>query len=162
MWIINVESTHEIDYITVTQITVCVCPDNTLHWETKEVVLCNVLFLCIDGDSNDKLTAMWSRSVARSQRWTTVSKGTGWLCAPDFNSTGNNQLWKKACFGIPTRVHLHLPGLTLNQYITWLAGGGTVKIWCTKRSGPFWYAMFCCDSANPLFTVFCCNHWTKC
>ena len=50
-----------------------------------------------------------------------VSKRTGLLSAPDVNSTGNNQRWRKACCGIPTRVHPHLPGLTLTQYTTWLA-----------------------------------------
>ena len=50
-----------------------------------------------------------------------VSKGTGSLSAPNFNSTDNDQPWKKACCEIPTRVHPHLPGLTLNQYTTWLA-----------------------------------------
>ena len=54
-------------------------------------------------------------------QWTTVSKRTGSLSAPGVNSTGNNQPWKKTCCGIPTRVHPHLPGLTLNQYTTWLA-----------------------------------------
>ena len=61
-----------------------------------------------------KPTAMRSRLMARSQFWTTVSKRTGSLSAPDVNSTGNNQPWKKACCGIPTLVHPHLPGLTLN------------------------------------------------
>ena len=36
-----------------------------------------------DGDSNDKPTAMRSRSMARSQCWTIVSKRTGSLSAPD-------------------------------------------------------------------------------
>ena len=44
-----------------------------------------------DGDSNDKPTAMRSRSMARSQCWTIVSERTGLLSAPDVNSTGNNQ-----------------------------------------------------------------------
>ena len=43
------------------------------------------------GDSNDKLTAMRPQLMARSQCWTTVSKRTGSLSAPDVNSTGNNQ-----------------------------------------------------------------------
>ena len=46
---------------------------------------------------------------------------TGSLSAPDVNSADDNQPWKKACCGIPTRVHPHLPGLTLNQYTTWSA-----------------------------------------
>ena len=72
---------------------------------------------------NDKLTAMHSQSTARSQRWTTVLTRTGSISAPDVNSTctGNNQPWQKAYCGIPTRIHPHLPGLTLNQYTTWLA-----------------------------------------
>ena len=112
----------------------------------------------MNGDSNDKPTAMQSWSVARSQCWTTVSIGTGSLSAPDVNSADKNQPWKKSCCGIPTRVHRHLPGVTLNQYTTWLAalegedrpGSGShsrlftglivvihVNIWCTKRSGPY-------------------------
>ena len=47
--------------------------------------------------------------------------GTGLLSAPDVNSANNYQPGKKACCGIPTRVHPHLPGLTINQYTTWLA-----------------------------------------
>ena len=43
------------------------------------------------GDSNDKPTAMRSRSMARSQCWATVSKRTGSLNAPDVNSTNDNQ-----------------------------------------------------------------------
>ena len=43
------------------------------------------------GDSNHKPTAMQSRSMARSQCWTTLSKRTGSLSAPDVNSIGNNQ-----------------------------------------------------------------------
>ena len=50
-----------------------------------------LLFLRNNGDSNDKPTAMQSRSVTRNQCCTTLSKGTGSLSAPDFNSTGNNQ-----------------------------------------------------------------------
>ena len=50
-----------------------------------------------------------------------VLKGTGSLSALDFNSTGNSQPWKKACCGIMTQVHPHLPGPTLNQYTIWLA-----------------------------------------
>ena len=48
---------------------------------------------CMDGDSNDKPTAIQSRSVARSQCWTTLSIRTGSLnaSAPDVNSTDNNQ-----------------------------------------------------------------------
>ena len=45
---------------------------------------------------------------------------TGWLSAPDVNSTDNNQPWKDACCGILTWVHPHLPGLKLNQYTSWL------------------------------------------
>ena len=62
-------------------------------------------FLHIDGDSNNKTTGVRSRLVARSQHWTTVSKGTRSLSASDFNSTDNNQPWKMACCGILTQVH---------------------------------------------------------
>ena len=73
------------------------------------------------GDSNDKPTAKRSLSMASSQCWTIVSKRTGSLNAPDVNSIGNNQPWKKACCGIPTRAHLHFPELSLTLYTTWLA-----------------------------------------
>ena len=59
--------------------------------------------------------AMRSRSMARSQCWTTVLIRTGSLSAPDVNSTGNSQPTEKACCGIPTRVHPHLSGLTLKR-----------------------------------------------
>ena len=75
----------------------------------------------MDGDSNDKPTAMQSRSVARSHHWTTVSIGTGSLSVPNVNSTNDNQPRKRACCGTTTRVHPHLPRLMLNQYTTWLA-----------------------------------------
>ena len=69
------------------------------------------------GDSNDKPKAMRSRSVARSQCWTTESIRTRSLSAPDVNSTGNILPWKKACCGIPTWVHPHLSGL--RQRLHW-------------------------------------------
>ena len=43
------------------------------------------------GDSNHKPIAMQSWLMTRSQCWTTVSIRTGFLSAPDVNSTGNNQ-----------------------------------------------------------------------
>ena len=43
------------------------------------------------GDSNDKTTAMQSRSMARSQCWPAVLIKTGSLSAPDVNSTDDNQ-----------------------------------------------------------------------
>ena len=48
-------------------------------------------FVKTGGDSNDKPLAMQSRSMARSQFWTAISKRTGSLSAPDVNSKGNNQ-----------------------------------------------------------------------
>ena len=50
-----------------------------------------LLFLRMDGESNDKPMAMQSWSVARSQHWTTLLIRTGSLSALDVNSTGNNQ-----------------------------------------------------------------------
>ena len=53
--------------------------------------------------------------------WTTVSYRTRSLSAADANSNGNNQPWRKAYCGIPTQVHPHLSGHTLNQNTTWAA-----------------------------------------
>ena len=47
----------------------------------------------MDGDLNDKPTAMRSRSMARSQSWTTVYKGPDRLLRMMF-TTDNNQPWK--------------------------------------------------------------------
>ena len=82
-------------------------------------IIPDIKFLWTRGDSSDKLTAMRSQSIARSQCWTTVSKRTRSLSAPNVNSTSNNQLWKKAGCGIPTRVHPHLPGA--NKVVYWLS-----------------------------------------
>ena len=40
---------------------------------------------------------------------------------------------EKACCGIPTWAHPHLPGLTLNQYTTWLAA--QVVYWLSISPG---------------------------
>ena len=73
-------------------------------------------------DSNDKLMVVQSQSMDRSHFQRTATKRTGSLSAPDVNSMHWQQsTLKKACCGIPTRVHPHLPGFTLTQYTTWLA-----------------------------------------
>ena len=61
--------------------------------ESPQIVIDNQFLQIIQtgGDSNNRPTAMCSRSMARSQCWTTVSKRTGSFSAPDVNSTGNNQ-----------------------------------------------------------------------
>ena len=112
-----------------------------LKWSWGVLVL---LIVRTGVDSNDKPTAMRSRSMARSQYWTKVLIRTGSLSTPDVKSTSNNQPWKKACCWIPIRVHPHLPGLTLYQYgvpqqafFSGLIVTCTVNIWCTKRSGPY-------------------------
>ena len=88
--------------------------------ESPEIKIDNQLYKRVETQTTNQ-RQMQSRSMARSQCWATESKRTGSLSAPDVNSTGNNQPRKKAYCGIPTRVHPHLPGLTLNQYTTWLA-----------------------------------------
>ena len=107
-------------------VTIRATPTQLLHEQRQQVIQTG-------GDSSDKPTAMHSRSMAGSQCWTTDSKRTGSLSAPDVNSTGNDQPWKKACCGIPTRVHPHLPGLVLTQYATWLAAQKAMPVEQEKR-----------------------------
>ena len=71
-------------------------------------------------DSNNKPTAMQSRSMARSDCWTTVSKRTGSLSAPDVNSTGTISP-EKSLLWVLDPGPFSPSGLTLNQYRTWLA-----------------------------------------
>ena len=66
---------------------------------------------------------------------TIVSKRTGLLSAPNVNSTGNNQPWKKACCGIQTRIHPQVPGLFFRVGYCQFC-----YTWCTKWSGTFRYA----------------------
>ena len=44
-------------------------------WEEMDAILVKRQYYYMDGDLNDKPTAMRSRSMARSQSWTTVYKG---------------------------------------------------------------------------------------
>ena len=67
-------------------------PDNTHNPYTNT---CRHINFQKVGDSYDKPTTVWSRSMAISQCWTTLSKRTRSLSAPDINSTGNNEPWKK-------------------------------------------------------------------
>ena len=62
---------------------------------------------------------------------------------------------EKACCAIPTRVHPHLPGLTLNQYVTWLASqkartlsGGHHRGLCVTQCGGWLTPIF-----STLFTI---------
>ena len=64
---------------------------------------------------------MRSRSMSRSQCWTTVSKSTGSLSAPDINSTGSIQPWKKPAVGSRPKSILTFQDLRFNQYTIWLA-----------------------------------------
>ena len=64
---------------------------------------------------------MWSLWLRPWSAMVFNSSATGQLGAPDVNSTDNNHIWKKCWSRIPTRVHPHLPGHTLNQYSTRLA-----------------------------------------
>ena len=72
------------------------------------------------GDSSDKPKAMPSRSMTRSQFWTTVSIRTGSLSAPDVHSTHNNQPWEKPAVGSQPGSVLTFQNLRNNQYTTWL------------------------------------------
>ena len=104
---------------------------------------------------------MQSRSMARSQCWTAVSKGTGSLTAPDVNSTGNNQPWKKACklwdsdpgsFSpfqcyAPINGNFHFPTLLLARE--------KVGIWLTTMSliSPLRVSLNVNSPTNPSITI---------
>ena len=94
---------------------------------TSNTALVLILHMCkfwvvqTGGDSNDKPTAMQSRSMARSQCWTTVSKRTILLSAPYVSTTGNNQPWKKPAMRSRPASVLTIQDFTPNQYTTWLA-----------------------------------------
>ena len=70
-----------------------------------------LLILSIRCVSFQNLVLVWQKFLCYGNS----IERTGQLSAPDVNSARNNQPRKKAYVGILTRVHPHLPGLTLNQ-----------------------------------------------
>ena len=77
---------------------------------TIRCIIC-IQIVCTGGDSNDKPTAMQSKSMAGIQCWTTVSIRTRSLGAPDVNST--------------VLLTSHAPNVN---------SIGTINIWCTPSN----------------------------
>ena len=92
------------------------------------------------GDSNDKPTAMQSRSIARSQCWTTVSKRIRSLSTLNVNSTGNNQPWKKPAVGSQPRSVLTFQDLRLSSTLLGSLPTALVTCW-TANQVVYWVSL---------------------
>ena len=93
------------------------------HTHTKNMSI-NIIDVRMGRDSND------NQRQCDHRRWPEANVGQEYRKGPDrlvqqMSILPATSTLKKASYGIPTWAPPHLPGLTLNQYTTWLAAQKT-------------------------------------